>query len=637
MTLRDVLTNPNCLSYFMEFMDRREKSLPIQFWLTVETFKNPLENVDSDDSDGSSIDEEDVLGVPSLPSASATIRSDMVMVNELYFSNAATMARLPVISQKHIDAVRSYVAQDASAGPATALREKKVRTSVLLAQRQVERAMDEDFQDFQKSELWFKVLADLETAKTEEPPISPHAPQSASETSIDTPTQSIIRPAAQRSRTGIRPTFILPPKPPARSETVPLFMSQSTGSLPDPSSPMTASVASLPGAGPSRLSQTASSTGNLAFLTGSGPVEAARAPLFDDEQDGEEPPVQQETIDALQAALTDIIANEGTEDVRRKRRSMSFGSDPALSQTSSGTDVRKVLHTRQDSADFGYEEEEVHTPEQPEDAFHLAAPGDLQLSYEINRLTEKIDKVQAQETILDALIRKAELTGDAQELKVLGRSKSSIERELRELTFQRTQYEQQESENRLVPERTRITISNSGVAESPSIGTKQVVKYFLEVQQLASDGSFASGWVVARRYNEFWNLHQQLREKFVLVRSLEFPPKKLVTSLSSSFVDTRRVALERYMQVSIASRLDTIILTRRHLFSNSSRFRSCATAKNFGHSSPGLPQQGRLLNPSSHLPVFPGSYLARVSLRTCTSRLPRASTTCSSVLPCSTS
>ena len=51
ITLRDILTNPTSLSYFMEFMDRRNRSLLVQFWLTVESFKNPLDSVDSGSSD----------------------------------------------------------------------------------------------------------------------------------------------------------------------------------------------------------------------------------------------------------------------------------------------------------------------------------------------------------------------------------------------------------------------------------------------------------------------------------------------------------------------------------------------------------------------------------------------------------
>jgi sorting nexin-25 len=138
------------------------------------------------------------------------------------------------------------------------------------------------------------------------------------------------------------------------------------------------------------------------------------------------------------------------------------------------------------------------------------------------------------------------LTGDAQELRLLNKSKSAMDRELRALTFQRAQYEEQEAENRLVPDRTKVAIRNSNTAEEDG---KSVVRYLIEVQQLAVDGTFASGWIVARRYNEFLNMHQRLREKYVAVRALDFPGKKLVTSLSSSFVDTRRTALEKYMQV----------------------------------------------------------------------------------------
>jgi sorting nexin-25 len=78
---------------------------------------------------------------------------------------------------------------------------------------------------------------------------------------------------------------------------------------------------------------------------------------------------------------------------------------------------------------------------------------------------------------------------------------------------------------------------------------KSVVRYLIEVQQLGVDGSFSSGWVVARRYNEFLNMHNKLRDKYGLVRNLEFPGKRLVPHLSTiNFVDTRRVGLEKYLQ-----------------------------------------------------------------------------------------
>lgn len=551
----------------MEFMDRRDKSLPVQFWLTVETFKNPLEDIESDQSDSEPSDEDPISGLPGLPSASATIRGDMTMVDELYFSNAASLAKLSAISQKHINAVKAYV-HDPSMS-ASAAREKKVRNSVLLAQLQVQRAMEEDFQDFKKSELWFKVVSDLEANGKSVNPAPPLVVQSPEEPS---PSPSILRPPnPHRSKSGNpRPTFIVPPKPLARMDTAPATTSPTATSIPNlllsdaPKTPLSGSTIGMPTPKPSGS--------NLAFLISPG-NEAPRAPLFDDDDDdgeGVDPVVQQETIDALQAALTDIIATENESirsgAARSEVRSMSFGSDERAYSPTMESSTTNLRHLRQQSFN-GRPSSQVFEDEDEDrenigqlagngpigGSVQIAAPGDLQLSYEIDRLAEKVSKLQAQETILDALIRKAELTGDGQELKILRRSKAAMEREMRELTFQRSQYEQQEAENRLVPERTRISISNSTLAmDDATAPGKQVVRYFVEVQQLATDGTFASGWIVARRYNEFWTLHQKLRDKFVMVRTLEFPPKRLVTSLSNSFVDTRRSQLEKYMQVGIS-------------------------------------------------------------------------------------
>lgn len=554
----------------MEFMDRRNKSLPVQFWLTVDTFKDPLEEVDSEAEDVEDDEDDDVLGagITNLPSASANIRGDMTMVYELYFSNPVSLSRLPEISPVYIETVRSFVL-DQSSAPSTAARERRVRNSVLLAQKQVERAMEEDFQDFEKSELWFKVMADFETqtkksvsAGKAAPESSPTSPKPFLPSGPAMP-QSSLRPKLEpRARTGIRPTFIVPPKP-VRTETSPLFSSASTSTASLPRSDSTqspsSSTSTLPP--PKRTNsgltrpRAGSSANPLAFLTSSDSVvsETSRAPLFrpplfDDDTAGDDS-VQQDTIDALQAALTDMIANEN-EDTRP--RSMSVGSDVSLSlsQTSLSTDLdsRRYSHRHSRSSEVFDDDDEGDAGQETHD-IGLAGPGDLQLSSEIDRLNSKIENLQAQESLLDALIRKAELTGDAQESKILRRSKSALTREARELTFQKSQYEQQEADNRLVPGRTKVSITDS-VVSGDDVG-KQVVRYLVEVRQLGPEGTDLSGWVVTRRYNEFWNLHQRLRERFVACRNLDFPPKKLVTSLSNSFVDTRRSALEKYMQVRI--------------------------------------------------------------------------------------
>jgi sorting nexin-25 len=249
------------------------------------------------------------------------------------------------------------------------------------------------------------------------------------------------------------------------------------------------------------------------------------------------------TIEAIQAALSDIIALDNQQ------------SKPSIFSSSSITSLRQDYLGAQRFSNTG--DEVVGSPEEDEtgggentdpmqESFDLPGPGDLQLSLEITRLAKKISAIQVQDAMLDSLIKKAELTGDVQELRLLQKSKSSLNRELRELSFQKTQFEQQEVANRLIPDRTKVSIVNSVVGEENG---KSVVRYLVEVQQLSPDGGVGTGWVVARRYNEFLDMHNKLRDRYTAVRNLEFPGKRLVTALSATFVDLRRAALERYMQV----------------------------------------------------------------------------------------
>ncbi|KAI0072221.1 PhoX domain-containing protein [Panus rudis PR-1116 ss-1] len=539
LTLRDILTNPSSLSYFMEFMDRRNRPLLVQFWLTVESFKNPLESVDSDDSD----DEDEAILDPSL---SATLREDISMMNELYFSGPTPDPTLSVISQKHVNVIKSFGMLGDRKGDGedtqvvTPAMERKVRRSVMLAQRQVEKEMESnDFEDFKRSELWFRVIGDPELSAKNAGVASSSATQHSSSHHQRLPTS--------KSSTNLVADTVKGPhaKPHAtRSESSPIITFPSHQR--EKSANSTTSGTSTSTAQPARASPS-----NLELLMAPAsdtPSTTARAPLFDDPED---PAIkaQSQRMEAIQAALTDIIALDNQD-------GKSSLADSMVRSTAAAVLSPEAAGTSTTTADPGSDDEPESDEKLDEDAerthgsYQLAGPGDLQLSYEIARLSDKIDRLQSQDTMLDTLIKKAELTGDAQELKLLRKSKSSLTREIRELQFQKTQYEQQESANRLVSDRTKIAIVNSTVGEED--GGKSVVRYLVEVQQLAPDGSFASGWVVARRYNEFFAMHNKLREKYAVVRGLDFPGKRLVTSLSGSFVDSRRVALEKYLQSLIA-------------------------------------------------------------------------------------
>lgn len=499
----------------MEFMDRRNRSLPVQFWLTVESFKNPLESVDSSSED----DEDEPIKDPSL---SATLKEDITMLNELYFSGPALDPALSVISQKNVNTIRSF----GSDVETTSAAERRVRRSVMLAQRQVERGIEQqDFEDFQRSELWFRVLGDTEST-------SRHGPGSPL-------TRASTIPEDPVGRQGKLTT-------PLRSGHSAAASSSNLSGIPEAAEQQPLSSVVVPG------SAYRGQPADLELLMSpSTEIESSssRAPLFDDPEDNKFDAaleVHSQRMEAIQAALTDIIALDQQRDPQSLSDSITF-EPPGLLQRTLSDDTRAEVPSDEEG---DAEDRREGTPEKEHGSFQLAGPGDLHLSYEIARLSANITRLEHQEGMLDTLIKKAELTGDQQELKLLQKSRSSLARDLRELNFQKTQYEQQESANRLVSDRTKIAIVNSTVGEESG---KSVVRYLVEIQQLVADGSFASGWVVARRYNEFFNMHNKLRERYVPVKNLDFPGKRLVTSLSGSFVDSRRIALEKYLQVSLAS------------------------------------------------------------------------------------
>jgi sorting nexin-25 len=503
----------------MEFMDRRHRSLPVQFWLTVESFKNPLESVDSDTSG----EEEEIIQDSS---TSTTIKEDISMIKDLYFLDGKAQAALSSISKKHVDTIREFVFDPEPSMAA----QRKVRRSVLLAQRQVERDMEQDFDDFERSELWFRAISDVGFAN-DKTPSDPFSRERDSPSDTPKMERSLVAPSISS-----KPSFSSQPG----RDPIPVFGMQRT--ISSNSTKSTHSKMSLAGHTPSNIEV-------LMSPVDESSSEPSRAPLFDDPED-EMQRAEEKRMEAIHAALTDIMA---LEQEHSERPSLSERNSEPLFKS-----VRISEHPKRSIPVFGdvpqerdaedHDTEDAEREGTPDEAssYQLAAPGDLQLTYEIARLGENIVNLEAQDAMLETLIKKAELTGDNQELRLLTKSKQSMTRELRELQFQKQQYEQQESANRLISDRTRVSIVNSTAAEEDG---KSVVRYLVEVQQLATDGSFASGWVVARRYNEFHNMHNKLKERYVLVKNLDFPGKRLVASLSGSFLDTRRLALEKYLQV----------------------------------------------------------------------------------------
>ena len=509
VSLFQVLSDPSSLAFWLEYMERRGRSRLVQFWLTVEGFKEPLD-------DGASVQ--------------PSVKEDLTFVYEMY--------RDSDVSQQQMILIQRAIASDDVHGGHRAM---------LAAQNEVYDAMEEaDWPTFQKTELFLKAAVDLSQIQPS-PPIlvtsstlsvpNPRGNSSFHPSSVLTVAKvSTAAPSLERTMTEPRP---------ALSRSLP---NDRSGSLP----------VTPPNAG--RPSQ-------LDFLITSETT-SDRAKLFEDDAEDADDYVQIERMEAIQAALNEIIASDDQQRPESRMTSSLVlpwpSATPKLAVAKSAENLRAVtpklssksvedLRAAQrtlfdDTPTDDQDEILDSTVDTSYDSPQPAAPGNLQLSVEIARLQDKITELGKQEQLLETLVRQAELVGNSNELRILQRSLSSVQREHRTTVFQKAEFEQQEQENRLIPGRTHVAIPSSVVTADHG---KQVVRYTIEVKQVDDNGTVVVGWMVARRYNDFWDLDHHLHG---LARSeIDLPPKRIVTNVSSSFIDSRRLGLERYLQSLVSS------------------------------------------------------------------------------------
>lgn len=178
----------------------------------------------------------------------------------------------------------------------------------------------------------------------------------------------------------------------------------------------------------------------------------------------------------------------------------------------------------------------------------MAAPGNLSLAEEIKKLNKEIDKLNEQLQILDPLIRKAELTNNITELKILKKSRLNLDREITTKNLQNQQYIVQENDNSLFG-KSRVSIQSY---ISGNEGGREFMLYIVEVQKLAAGDVVSAGWIVARRFSQFFQLHEYLRAKYPLqVGQLPFPKRTTMSVLKfqqRQLVELRKAALEEYLQ-----------------------------------------------------------------------------------------
>ena len=561
-SIKEVLYNAAGLSYFMEFMDRQRCMTMVQFWIVVDGLRNPLDSdLHSDDP---------FSGTQAQWTESD--RLDLAQINEAYLSKPELK-----VPQESREAVQVFL--KAGMG-ATVPQYLRARTSVLNAQAATLLEMEEiHFPKFKKSDLYYKFLTSDNTSGKSAIGGGERAPRALKHPSVASIPESPGRPTSL-SRTSSR--FNNPDL--RRNANSSSDLKGSARSFESVSGP------------PARRSFEIDTSGPLFDDDlGDDPLAKSTRSLDNDSVNGEDTfDNQGQVVEAMEAALTGIMhddpeGDDSRDETRDESLRESLFDNPettflsarvADSPRSSGEMKRStpMVHDQNDREKpnlaslglvntssrigvftdndlFGDEEkfledektdEEGSADEKPiDDEIHEAAPGDLGLAEAISALTADVERLLAQESVVDTLTRKAELTNNVAELRILGKSKSSLQREIRRKELQRRQYIVQESDNSLYG-RANVNIKSIMVGREDD--GQEFALYVIEVQRDAGENMPAASWAVARRYSEFHELHQRLRNTYAAVRSLDFPRRRIVMKLQRDFLHKRRISLEQYLR-----------------------------------------------------------------------------------------
>lgn len=548
-SISDILHDASGLSYFMEFMDRQRLMNIVQFWIVVDGFRNPLEDdILADDNFSAS-----------RPLWTEADRADIAQIYEAYLSTSELM-----VSEESRDVVRSFLKAGQNA---TMSQYRQARRVVLMAQSAVLELMQEKYYpSFKKSDLYYKYLTSDDT--------SARLAGKVSTKSVKTPSVESI------------------PESPSNLPQIPRAPSRLNGS----GFELQRNAASA-----NDLKSSLKAFETPHSLTRRSLDVNTSAPLFDDDIDNDllsgsvhsidneslngelGDGNQEQMVEAMEAALNDIMISDLKDDepgnplFESVESNMLFSKD-LDSPRSSGDGLRvesiaSEKERRPNLASLGlvntssrigvftdndlfddeekFIEDEHADPEgfsdekELDDEIHEAAPGDLGLAEAISALTFDIERLASQESVVDTLTRKAELTNNLAELRILGKSKSSLQREIRRKELQRQQYIVQESDNSLYG-RANVDIKSIMVGKEDD--GQEFALYVIEVQRKAGEHMSAASWAVARRYSEFHDLHSRLRSLYPAVRHLNFPRRRLVMKLQRDFLHKRRVSLEAYLR-----------------------------------------------------------------------------------------
>lgn len=594
--LSDVLNDPSCLQWFMEFADQRSRMVLLQFWLTVNSIKDPLEEFAGKTTEGLELDNDDQsdedIPVGVTQSQLKQSRDDVETIYEMYFQGNMEGPQLEVDPRSFED-VKAFV----DSKHLTMDQYIHARKGILRTQHSAFQKLKRcDLEDFKKSDLFSKFLA---IQPTEQQIMAYHKRKKKTDwvtdmfKKLDTPKKSTSASDKHQSEKQLYDKHTPSDKrhsrhhSEARASLLDSFDEDESADLNSHYSSMSQEQAQKQSQSQSLLSDDGSPQGQS-----SAPVVESQ-PLISLEDSSRPstppPPPALSQSEAVQAALKSIMDSPSgarnpplfDEDddfgifgnSKRDSRFMDEGSRPASKLFDDGSrpasklfddsdcesDVEKAPSSIVASLSQSLDEDQIKAldtadaipPEEESFSLHFASPGDLGLTEAIKTLTIDIDKLNRQVKVLEPLLRKAELTNNTNEMRILSKSVSSLLREINNKEMQRQQYIVQESDNSIYG-RSAIAIHNA-VSSNDRLGNEFVV-YLVEVtrhsDESEKDGSGASAtWIVARRYSHFLQLHQHLIRSFPYISRIPFPKKKVVIKFNQkSFVDSRKVQLEAYLR-----------------------------------------------------------------------------------------
>ncbi|CAG8438795.1 12626_t:CDS:2 [Acaulospora morrowiae] len=180
---------------------------------------------------------------------------------------------------------------------------------------------------------------------------------------------------------------------------------------------------------------------------------------------------------------------------------------------------------------------------------HVAPPSELFLHDVIVQLDQEIRMIAEHEKKAKSLIEEKEMKEERdQEYKLTKRIQETLMNQIHILNYQKLQYEIQERENALSPKNTIISVPAFTLESADS---RNFAVYIIMVQQKTEDGRLKSGWVLSRRYNEFFSLYQHLKK--MQLCEFNFPKKTLFADLNNDLLEFRREKFNELLQVLISN------------------------------------------------------------------------------------